>query len=153
MTEKPTDEPKKPRGPGRRFQPGQSGNPAGARTGSRPKVLLALDALGEGRAEAIIQAMADRAEQGDAAAAQIILSRVWPQRKGRPTPLPLPSVRTAADTTAALGAVVAAVAEGTLTPDEAQSVSAVLEVQRKATETQELERRIVALEAAKEGGA
>jgi uncharacterized protein DUF5681 len=144
---------KKRRGPGRPFEKGASGNPAGGRRGSRPRVLVALDALGEGRAEEIITAIADRAAQGDTAAAALILSRVWPQRKGRPTPLPLPAVRTAADTTAALGAVVAAVAEGTLTPDEAQSVSAVLEVQRKAIETQELERRIVALEAAKEGGA
>ncbi len=49
--------------------------------------------------------------------------------------------------------MVAAVADGTLTPEEGQSVSAVLEVQRKAIETQELERRIAALESAKEGGA
>ncbi len=70
-----------------------------------------------------------------------------------PPPLSLPEVRTAADTTAALGAVVAAVADGTLTPDEAQSVAAVLEAQRKAVETLELERRIAALESAKDAGA
>jgi hypothetical protein len=108
-----------------------------------------LDALGEGRAEEIILAMAERAAQGDVPAAALILDRVWPQRKGRPTPLSLPDVYTAQDTTAALGAVVAAVADGTLTPEEAQSVAAVLEAQRKAIETMELERRIAALEGAK----
>ena len=143
---------RKPRGPGRRWVKGQSGNPAGCKTGARLKTLLALDALGEGRATEIVTAMADRAAQGDTAAAALLLSRLWPARKGRPTPLPLSSIRTAADTAAALGAVVAAVADGTLTPEEGQSVSAVLETQRKAIETMDLERRIAALEAAKEPG-
>ena len=143
---------KKPRGPGRRFKPGQSGNPAGRTAGTRPKALLALDALGEGRATDIVTAMADLAAKGDTTAAQIILSRVWPARKGRPTPLTLPTVTTAADTTAALAAVVAAVASGELTPDEAQAVAGVLETHLRSVETQDLEARIAALEAVKAGG-
>jgi hypothetical protein len=113
--------------------------------------LLALDALGEGRAEAIIGAMADRAAQGDTAAAALILSRVWPARRGRPTPLPLPSVRTAEDTAQALAAVVAAISDGTLTPEEAAAVAGVLETHRKAIETQQLEQRLAALESAGNG--
>ena len=143
---------KRRRGPGRPFKKGETGNPNGKPTGARPKVLLALDALGEGRAEDIIRAMSDRAAQGDTAAAQIILSRVWAPRRGRPTPLSLPSVRTAADTTAALGAVVAAIADGTLTPEEAHAVAGVLETHRKSVETADLERRIAALENAKGDG-
>jgi hypothetical protein len=46
-------------------------------------------------------------------------------------------------------AVVAAVAGGTLTPEEAASISAVLEAQRRAVETAQLEQRIAALEAAR----
>ena len=153
MTANPPSTEKRRPGPGRRFLPGQSGNPKGRPTGARSKAMLALDALAEGEADAVVLAMLEKAKQGDTAAAQLILSRVWGARKGRPTPLSLPEVRTAADMTAALGAVVAAVADGTLTPDEAQSVAAVLEAQRKAVETLELERRIAALESAKDAGA
>jgi tellurite resistance protein len=52
----------------------------------------------------------------------------------------------AADLTAAMAAVTSAMASGTLTPDEAQAVAAVLEGQRRALETSDLERRIAALE-------
>jgi hypothetical protein len=54
---------------------------------------------------------------------------------------------TAADLPIAVGAVTEAVAAGDLTPDEAQSVAALLELQRRAIETAELEQRIAALEA------
>ena len=40
-------------------------------------------------------------------AADILLRRLWPERKGRPVAFPLPELRTAADMVAALGAVVA----------------------------------------------
>ena len=144
--------PDKPRVVGRPFKKGQSGNPSGRPVGARSKRMLALDALAEGEADAVVAAMLEKAKQGDVTAAGLILSRVWGPRKGRPTPIALPAVRTAEGTTAALAAVVAAVSSGELTPDEAQAVAGVLEVQRKAIETQELERRIAALESAKEGG-
>jgi len=140
---------KKRRGAGRPFQPGQSGNPRGMASGSRPRALLALDALGEGRAEEIIHAMAERAAQGDVSAATLILSRIWPPRRGRPTPLELPPVKTPADLTAATGALIAAMADGTLTAEEAQAAAAVMQVHRAALEAVELEARIAALEAAK----
>jgi len=47
---------------------------------------------------------------------------------------------------AALGTVAAAVAGGDLSPEEGQAVAAVLETQRRAIETAELEARIAALE-------
>jgi hypothetical protein len=48
----------------------------------------------------------------------------------------------------AMAAMVAAVSDGTLTPEEAAAISAVLEAQRRAVETAQLEQRIAALEAA-----
>ena len=148
-----TATPKRGRGPGRPFVKGQSGNPAGARTGSRPRVLLALDALAQGAADAILDAMVARAKEGDVPAASLILGRIWPQRKGRPTPIDLPPVRTPADLTAATSALIAAVASGELSAEEAQAVSAVLAVHRTALETLDLETRVASLEAAKAGGA
>ena len=99
------------------------------------------------------RAVVERAKAGDVSAATLVLSRAWPVRKGRPVRLHLPEMRTPADLSAALGAVTRAVALGEVTPDEGGAVAAVLEAQRKAIETQELERRIAALEAAKGQGA
>lgn len=137
---------------GHRFKPGQSGNPAGKPRGTRNKVLAALDAIGEKNAELVLQAAINAAvgtekTPADMQAATLILSRVWPPRRGRPVALPLPPVLTAADTVAALGALVGAVAAGTLSPEEGQAVAAMLEVQRRAIETADLERRVAELEA------
>jgi hypothetical protein len=110
---------------------------------------VALDALGEGRVTEIVEAMIERAVQGDVSAASLILSRAWPPRKGRPTPIKLPmgAGAGATDLAAAAGAVVAAVADGTLTPEEAESVARVLETQRRSIEALDIERRLSALEA------
>ena len=148
-----TATPKRGRGPGRPFPKGVSGNPTGARSGSRHRASIALDALAEGEANAILSAMVERAKDGDVPAATLILNRAWPQRKGRPIPLDLPVVRTAADLTAAIGAVIEAMARAELTAEEAQAVSAVLAVHRTALETLDMEARIAALEAARGQGA
>ena len=136
---------------GRPFQPGHSGNPAGKPRGARNRVLLALDAIGEEHAPAILETVVEAAKGGDVRAAETILSRIWPARKGRAVPaIDLPDIATPADLVTALGIVAKAVGDGDLSPDEAQAVAAVLETQRRAVETLELERRIAALEQAKE---
>ena len=132
---------------GRPWPKGTSGNPKGPGTGSRNRATLALDVLAEGEASEVLRAMVERAKGGDTAAAGLILSRAWPQRKGRPTVLDLPPVRTAADLTAATGALVAAMADGTLTPEEAQAAAAVMQTHRQALKTAEIEARVAALEA------
>jgi len=131
---------------GHHWQPGQSGNPAGRPKGTRHAALLALDAIGLEASKEIMAAVVGAAKGGDMRAADILLRRLWPERKGRPLSLELPALRSAADLPAVLGAVADAVAAGELTPDEGQSVAALLEVQRRAIETAELEARIVALE-------
>ena len=127
-----------------------SGNPDGRPSGSRHRAALALDALAAGEANDILAAMVERAKGGDVPAATLILNRAWPQRKGRPTPVALPPVKTPADLVAATGALIAAMADGTLTAEEAQAAAAVMQVHRAALETLELETRVAALEAAKE---
>jgi hypothetical protein len=74
------------------------------------------------------------------------LDRISPARKGRPIHFELPEARTAEDISAALAAVVGAMANGKLTPDEAAMVASVLEVRRKSIETVELENRLRVLE-------
>ncbi len=140
-----------PRQRGRPFRKGQSGNPKGMASGSRHRATLLLDRIGAEAGASVLRAVVQAAEQGDMAAARIVLDRAWPARRGRPVRLELPEMRTAADLAAALGAVAGAVARGDLSPEEGSAVAAVLEAQRKAIETQELQGRIAALEAAQEG--
>jgi uncharacterized protein DUF5681 len=128
-----------------RFQTGNPGGP-GRPAGSRNKASVLLDQLAEGEAEDILRKQVEKAKEGDQQAAALILSRVWPARKGRAVTLDVPPLEQPADLVAALGAVATAVAEGAITPDEAQAVAAVLEVKRKAIETVDVLARIEALE-------
>jgi len=126
-----------------RFAPGNPGRPKGARHAA----LLALDALGAEGAAEVIRAVVEAAKGGDMRAADILLRRLWPERKGRPVAMELPPLDSARGVAAALGTVAEAVAGGDLTPEEGQAVATVLETQRRAIETAELEARIAALEA------
>ena len=133
------------RAAGGRFAPGNPGGP-GRPKGARHAALAALDAIGTEAAEEVLRRVVEDAKAGDLRAAEILLRRLWPERRGRPVELDLPPVATVADFVAALAAVVKAVASGVLTPEEAQAVCAVLESQRRAIETAELEARVAALE-------
>lgn len=136
----------RPKQRGRPWPKGQSGNPAGRPPGSRHEALKALDAIGAEGATEIMRAVVDAARTGDMRAADILLRRLWPERKGRPVALALPPLTGAASIADALAAVVSAVADGDVSPEEGQAVAAILETQRKAIETAELEARIAALE-------
>jgi hypothetical protein len=137
-----------PKQRGRPFKPGQSGNAAGKPRGARHAALLALDAIGTVGAEDVMRGVVAAAKGGDMRAADILLRRLWPERKGRPVVLDLPPIETPTDIAAALGAVTGAVASGDLSPEEGAAVAAVLEGQRRSLETVELERRLAALEQA-----
>ncbi len=131
-----------------RWRKGESGNPAGRAPGSRNKALAALDAIGEAGAEAVLRRTVEAAQGGDMRAAEVILSRLWPARKGRPVALAgMPRIETPGDLVRALGAVADAVAGGSITPEEGQAVASVLEAQRRAVETADLAERVAALEA------
>ena len=107
---------------------------------------MLLDKIADDAGEDILNKLVEAAKTGDLRATDLVLSRIWPVRKGRPVSLDLPKIETAADLVAALGLVADAVGIGDITPDEGQAVSAVLETKRRAIETVELETRIAALE-------
>ena len=86
------------------------------------------------------------AKGGDITALRLCLDRIVPPRKGRPVAFNMPNVGTSAGVAEALNEVIAAIAGGELTSDEASSIAAVLETKRKAIETVELEARLQALE-------
>lgn len=83
------------------FEPGGPGAPVG----SRDKASLALDKIADDAGEDILNKMVDAAKGGDLRAADLVLQRIWPVRKGRPLSLSLllPVIKTAADVVTALG--------------------------------------------------
>jgi hypothetical protein len=137
---------------GRPFQPGQSGNPAGKPRGARHAALLALDAIGAEGAQDVLRKVVEDAKGGDMRAAEILLKRLWPERKGRPINVELPAMETPGDLVKAVGAVTNAVAQGDITPEEGQALAGIIETHRRAIETEDLERRLAAIEATQPGG-
>lgn len=139
---------RKQRGPGRRFQPGQSGNPNGRPVGCRNATTLAVEALLEGEAEAITRRVVNAALDGDMTAIKLVMDRVAPARKSRPIQLDLPPVTDARGVALAQATVVASVASGEITPDEGMALSGLLEARRRGLETEELAARLQHLEEA-----
>jgi hypothetical protein len=128
---------------GRPFTPGNPGRPHGARN----KATVAIEDLLEGEAERLGRKAIDMALAGDSTALRLCLDRIAPVRRGRPIRLPLPDIVTVTDVSAAQTAVVAAMARGEITTDEASDVTRVLAALGTAIERRELEARIAALEA------
>ena len=85
------------------FQKGQSGNPAGKPKGVRNRATLMAEKLMQDDAEQVVRGVVEKAKQGDMTAAHLIIERIAPVRKGRPTTLDLPDAKTSADLAAAIG--------------------------------------------------
>src|SRR5690349_3136420 len=83
------------------FKPGNPGGP-GRPAGSRNAATLLLDKLADEAAGDLLEKMIEAAKGGDMRAAELILSRVWPVRKGRPVSLDLPAIKSAGDVVTAL---------------------------------------------------
>jgi hypothetical protein len=129
-----------------RFKPGQSGNPRGKPPGTRNPALVALERIGQGNAEGILQAVIIAARGGDMQAARIILDRVWPARRGAPVSIDLPAIKTPDDVLAAMNGIAEAVGSGMLTPEEGETLMKLVEATRHAIDSVDLARRIEALE-------
>jgi hypothetical protein len=124
------------------FAKGNTGRPRGA----RHKTTLAIQALLDGEGEALTRKAVDMALEGDTTALRLCLERVAPPRKDSPVRFDLPPMESAASASAAMGAILAGVASGDLTPGEGSAIAGLVEGYRKALETTELEQRLKALE-------
>lgn len=127
-----------------KFAPGNK--LGGCRKGSRHKVTLAIEALLEGEHEALTRKAIEKALEGDTVALRLCLDRLAPPRKEAPISFSLPPIKTAADAVNAGSAVLAAVAEGEITTDEAGRVMALLTAHKSMVSMSELEERIASLE-------
>jgi len=129
---------------GKPFEPGNPGRPLGA----RHRITRAVEELLEGEHQALTRKAIDKALEGDTVALRLCLDRIAPARKDAPISIDLPPVRSAAETAEASSLLLAAVAVGEVTPDEAGRVMALLAAHKGILETSDLERRIAALEGA-----
>lgn len=80
-------------------------------------------------------------------AARILADKLVPNAKSKPITLQLPTLSKAEDLPGAIAALLADLAAGRITPDDATTVAGILETSRRAIETVELERRLADLEA------
>ena len=133
---------KKPRG--RSFAPGNPGKPHGA----RHRVTRAVEVLMEGEHEKLTRIAIDKALEGDTAALRLCLDRIARPRRDAPISFELPPVRSAAEAAEASASLLASVAKGEVTPDEAGRVMALLESHKSIMAAGDLDRRIAALEEA-----
>jgi hypothetical protein len=123
------------------FQPGQSGNPAGRRPGSRNKRTIAAERLFDETGDELTRMLIDLARSGHPVALKLCMDRVFPT-KDRPVTFDLPKMSTAADAVGAMGSIVLGLADGDLTPQEALKVAKLVESFSKTISTAELEREL-----------
>ena len=130
---------------GGRFAPGNNIG-RGRSEGSRNTASQTMDVLLDGEADALTRKAIDLALAGDTVALRLCMERICPPRRDRTVKLKMASLETPQDVLQAIAAVVGAVARGTITPSEGQALASLIEVQRKAIETVEMEQRLAAVE-------
>ncbi|UPT97831.1 DUF5681 domain-containing protein [Bradyrhizobium barranii subsp. apii] len=120
-----------------RFQRGKSGNPNGRPAGSRNSVTLACEVLLEDQGARLTQKAVELALAGDTVALKLCLDRIYPVRRDRTVAFALPPISGAHDAADVAAAVVAAVAAGDLTLNEATEIGKLLEICVKAYQAAE----------------
>src|SRR3984893_17507170 len=78
---------------------------------------------------------------------RLCIERILPQCRERTVKFVLPPIESAADIAAAMKAVTSALAAGMITPGEAATIAAVVDIFVRAIETSDFERRLQLVEA------
>lgn len=133
-----------------KFKPGQSGNPAGRAPGSgwvgraRANLQEAWDGMEKDGKDGIRHQLIEKAKGGDMAAIRIVAERICPPIKATEEAA---EIQLTGDTlTARAMAVLAALGAGQVAPGQASQLLQGLGALAKIVETDELQRRIEALE-------
>ena len=127
-----------------RWQKGQSGNPGGRKKGSinvATRLRRMIDV------EALIATLHETALKGNTRAAELLLDRALPSLRPVAEAIELPGLKDAATLTAKAERIVELAANGSVSPDIATALLSAIGTLAKATEIDELTRRIEALEA------
>ncbi len=137
-----TEQPATPPG---RWVKGQSGNPKGRPVGivdRRSKLAERMLADADG----IVSVMVEKALDGDSGAAHLILGRVLPALRSAHEKVQFPFDATAA-VADQIESVLTAIASGAVAPDVGQTIIAALGTLADARAVEQLEQRIITLEA------
>jgi hypothetical protein len=127
------------------YKKGQSGNPSGKPKGSKDK-RTELRELLKPHAAKLVKKVVDLALAGDVSALRICIDRIIPPVRENRLSIALPVVKDVAGCTAAQAKVLKAVTAGELLPGEAESLSALIEHQRRGLESHNHEARLLAVE-------
>ena len=130
---------------GRPFEKGRSGNPGGRRRGCRNRATLAAAALLEGEAEALTRKAVEMALDGDPTAMRLCMERLLPPCRERTVEFSLPPIAgtrngetsgpSPREVAWTMDAVTAALAQGEITPGEAEKIAGVVDTFVRAIET------------------
>lgn len=128
-----------------RFRRGSSGNPAGRPLGSVNQATRAAALFLDGEAETLTRKAVEMALAGDPVALRLCLDRIVAPRRGRPVELmgalALPRLVNAGDLAGAMSSIGAAATQGAITPDEAVSLSQMVESFTRTLDAAHVERR------------
>jgi hypothetical protein len=130
--------------PAVRGRPFAKGN-GGRRPGSKNRSSLILEALSESEKEELVRKGLEIAKAGDVSMLKFFLSRILPQE--RPVRMDLPQMEFADDAVEALGSIVRAVSEGSLSPSEGADIANLVNSYSRAIDMADLVKRLDALEA------
>lgn len=133
--------------------PGGPGNPDAAKLWRLREAVTA--AVTEADVRRVMRTLLRRATKGDMLAAKVFLDRVVGKTTATPrgaegVALELPTIATTEDTLTASSAILKAMGEGRITPDDAVKLASVVEMARRTIETHDLARRIESLEETQE---
>lgn len=108
-----------------------------------------LDLLSARASKTVLKRVIRDANAGVTRAQEIILARVWPERKGRLLEIPALArdVANASEIRLMMRDVVRCVATGRITPEEGETLARLLDAERRMIESSDLEARIRRLEA------
>ena len=129
-----------------RWGKGTSGNPTGRPVGSRNKSTLFLEEVLDGESEAVIRKAIELALKGESTAMRLCMERIYPARKDRLVELCLPKITEPQQASAATASILEAVAQGCITPEEAELLARTVQIHVQIIETQDLARRVAELE-------
>src|SRR5205807_7974917 len=101
-----------------KFQPGQSGNPAGRPLGARSKKTIAMEEELFKHGQEAVDTIVRRAGSGDPTCLRLLIERIVPTGTHRPLALELPKVSCADDAQVALDMVIEAFGRGEITVRE-----------------------------------
>jgi hypothetical protein len=130
--------------PTTRGRPFANGNP-GRKQGSKNRTTLLTAALLEGEADQLLRTAIALAKAGNVVMLKFLLGRILPQE--RLIKLDLPQMDFADDAVEALGQIMRAVAEGTISPSEAAALATLMNSYSDAIDMADVVKRLDSLEA------